>query len=189
MKDNKLINEKEREMALHYLKIFADTARESFLILDSGFMVVGANESFYKNFQTIKKETENKLIYDLGNRQWDIPELKKLLEDILPQKKVFNNFEVSHEFPDIGLRVMLLNARKLDDTDQILLAIEDITLRRTIETKLVNYTKNLEKGVANKTEELKARIDELAKINRLMTGRELKMIELKKEIIELKKQK
>jgi len=189
MESDKLIIKKEREMALHYLKIFADTARESFLILDPDLRVVGVNESFYKNFKTTKSETENQLIYDLGNHQWDIPELRKLLEDILPQKKVFNDFEVSHEFPNIGLRIMLLNARKLDDTKQILLAIEDITLKKAIEIKLVNYTKDLERGVAEKTEELKARIDELSKINRLMTGRELKMVELKEEIAELKKQK
>jgi len=189
MEDDKSIIKKEREMALHYLKIFADTARESFLILDSDLRVVGANESFYKNFQTTKKETENQLIYDLGNHQWDIPELKKLLEDILPQRKVFNDFEVSHEFPNIGLKIMLLNARKLDDTKQILLAIEDITLKKAIEIKLLNYTKDLERGVAEKTEELKTRIDELSKINKLMTGRELKMVELKEEIAVLKKQK
>jgi len=186
MKDKNSTVEKEKEIALHYLKIFADTARESILILDSRLMVVGVNESFYKNFQTTKKETENKLVYDLGNRQWDIPELRKLLEEILPDKKAFNDFEVSHKFPNIGLKVMLLNARKLDDTSQILLAIEDITLKKTIEIKLASYTKDLELGIAKKTEELKARIDELSKINKLMIGRELKMSELKEEIAKLK---
>jgi PAS domain-containing protein len=179
----------EREIALHYLKIFADTARESILVLDPDLRVVGANESFYKNFRVTTEETENKLIYNLGNNQWNIPELKKLLENILPDKKVFNDFEVSHEFPDIGLKIMLLNARKLDDTNQILLAIEDITLKRAIETKLADYTKTLERGIAAKTEELKIRIDELSKMNRLMTGRELKMAELKEEIAKLKTQK
>ena len=74
-------------------------------------------------FKLQKKETENSLIYDLGNGQWNIPELKTLLENILPEKKVFNDFEVTHEFPNIGLKVMLLNARQLDSTKQILLAI------------------------------------------------------------------
>lgn len=171
---------------MHYIKTFSDTAREPFLILDLSLKIVGANESFYKNFRVSKEETENKLLYNLGNRQWDIPELKKLLEDILPNKKVFNDFEVTHEFPDIGPKIMLLNARQLDSTQLILLAIEDITAKRVLEIKLANYTKDLEKAVADKTEELKIRIDELPKINSLMLGRELKMIELKKEIADLK---
>jgi hypothetical protein len=182
-------NTSERETALHYIKTFSDTAREPFLVLDPDLRVVGANESFYKNFQVAKEETENRLIYDLGDGQWNIPELKKLLENILPKKKVLNGFEVSHEFPRIGLKIMLLNARQLDTTSQILLAIEDVTLKRAIEIKLANYTETLEKGVAEKTEELKIRINELSKLNRLMSGRELKMIELKKEIAKLKKQK
>lgn len=95
--------------------------------LDPDLRVIGANVSFYKNFHVTKEQTEGKLIYDLGNGQWNIPELRKLLEDILPYKKVFNDYEVSHEFPEIGLKVMLLNARQLDTTQQILLAIEDIS--------------------------------------------------------------
>ncbi|MFA5080822.1 MAG: hypothetical protein WC472_04360 [Candidatus Paceibacterota bacterium] len=180
--------ENENEVALHYIKTFSDTAREPFLILDSTLRVVGANASFYKNFKVTKEETDNKLIYDLGNGQWNILVLKELLENILPDKKVFNDFEVSHNFPKIGMRTMLLNARQLDDTKQILLAIEDITLKRAIEVKLANYTKELEDGVAAKTVELNARIDELSRLNEVMFGRELKMVELKEEIIKLKKQ-
>jgi len=184
--ENKL---EDKEVAWHYLKTFSDTAREPFLILNPDLRVVGANASFYKNFRVSKEETENKLIYDLGNGQWDIPELKKLLENILPDHNPFNDFEVSHEFPTIGLKIMLLNARQLDSTKQILLAIEDITLKRAVEIKLANYTKELEKSVAEKTGELKIRISELEEINRLMIGREVKMAELKEEIAELKKQK
>jgi len=188
MEENKFVQTDE-EVAIHYLRTFSDTAREPFLILDPDLKVVGANESFYKNFQVTKKDTEGQMIYELGNGQWNIPELRKLLEDILPQKKVFNDYEVSHDFPTIGLKIMLLNARKLDDTHQILLAIEDITARKAIEIKLASYTKELEKTVGEKTTELTARIDELEKINKLMIGRELKMAELKDEITELKKQK
>lgn len=185
MENNQSLSE-QKEIALHYIKTFSDTAREPFLILDSDLKVVGANVSFYKNFEVTKEDTENHLIYELGNNQWDIPELRKLLEKILPDKKVFNDYEVTHEFPKIGLKIMLLNARQLDDTKQILLAIEDITLKRTIETKLANYTKDLERGIAAKTEELNARIDELSKLNAIMVSRELKMIELKEKITELK---
>ncbi|MDO8571882.1 MAG: PAS domain-containing protein, partial [bacterium] len=181
-------SEKEdREIAKNYIKTFSDTAREPFLILGLDLKIVGANESFYKDFKVSREETEGMFLYDLGNHQWDIPELKILLEDILPSKKVFNDFEVTHEFPGIGLRVMLLNARQLDATQLILLALEDITLKRAIGVKLSNYTKELEDGIASKTEELKIRIDELEKLNKIMIGRELKMIELKEEIVELKK--
>lgn len=177
------------EFALHYIKTFSDTAREPLLILTQDLNVVEANKSFYKNFQVTEEETKNRLVYDLGNGQWNIPELRTLLEHILPEKKVFNDFEMSHEFPNIGLKVMLLNARQLDGTKQILLAIEDITLQRAIEIKLAHYTRDLEKGIAEKTEELKARVDELMQLNKLMVGRELKMIELKKEIEDLRGEK
>lgn len=190
---NKKPTTNDSEIAMHYIKTFSDTAREPFLILDFELRVIGANASFYKNFKVTKKNTENKLIYELGDGQWNIPGLRKLLERILPDEKVFNDFEVTHEFSKIGLKVMLLNARQLDDTQQILLAIEDITLKRAIEIKLANYTGELEKEIVSKTkgvrEELIIRIDELSKLNRLMVGRELKMAELKKEIVELKKSK
>jgi hypothetical protein len=179
----------DNEMALHYIKTFSDTAREPFLILDSNLKVIGANESFYNNFRVTKEETDNRLVYDLGDGQWNIPELKKLLEDILPDKKVFNNFEVSQEFPKIGLKTMLLNARQLDGTKQILLAIEDITLEKAIEIKLADYIRKMKEGTIGKTEDLEIRIDELSKLNEVMIGRELKMVELKEEIDKLKKQK
>lgn len=176
----------DKEIAWHYLKTFTDTTREPFLILDSKLRVVGASSSFYNNFHVSPKETENKLIYELGNRQWDISELRNLLENILPKKTVFNDFKVSHNFPGIGTKIMMLNARSLDDTQQILLAIEDITLKMAIKTKLANYTKNLERGVVEKTKELQVRIDELNKLNDLMAGRELKMVKQKEEIADLK---
>jgi hypothetical protein len=82
-------------------------------------------------FQVIKEETEKKLIYDIGNRQWDIPKLRELLEDILPKNNQFNDYEVDHSFPTIGHKVMLLNARRVvavsGQKPLILLAIEDIT--------------------------------------------------------------
>ena len=189
MGDNEFTIKHEKETALHYIKTFSDTAREPFLILSPDFRVVGANASFYKNFHVTKEETEGKLIYDLGNGQWNIPELRTLLENILPEKKVFNDFEVSHEFPDIGLRIMLLNARQLDETAQILLAIEDITARRAVEIKMAHYTQELEKGIADQTEELKIRLDELKKVNGYLIGQELKMVELKELLMQLRKQK
>ncbi|MCX6778893.1 MAG: hypothetical protein NTU97_01520 [Candidatus Magasanikbacteria bacterium] len=181
--------EEEKEMVLHFTKTFSDTAREPFLILNSDLVVVGANESFYRTFQVKKEETEDKLIYELGDGQWNIPELKNLLEKILPNERVFNNFEVSCEFPTIGSKTMVLNARKLDTTEQILLAIEDVTLEKAVQNKLADYTNALEQGVAAQAVELNIRIDELSKLNKFLVGRELKMVELKEEIKDLKKEK
>lgn len=187
MKKIKTTSKHDKETAFHYIKTFSDTAREPFLILNPALRVLGANRSFYLNFKTTKRETDNKLIFNLGNRQWNIPKLKAMLENILPTKGVFNDFEVTHKFPKIGLRIMLLNGRQLDEAQLILLAIEDITLKRAIEIKLANYTKNLQKGITTKTKQLEARIEELKNLNKIMVGRELKMMELKNQIEELTK--
>jgi two-component system CheB/CheR fusion protein len=90
------------------------TAREPLVILRADLKVDKANEAFYKMFQVSQAETENVLIYQVGNRQWDIPELRQLLEDIIPRNTFFNDLEVTHDFPHIGRRTMLLNARRLD---------------------------------------------------------------------------
>src|SRR5687767_11492943 len=106
-----------------------DTVREPLLILDAALRVRSANTSFYQTFRVSSSETENRLIYELGNGQWDIPALRTLLEDIVPRSAVFNDFVLEHDFPAIGQRVMLLNARKLH-ADLVLLAMEDVTERR-----------------------------------------------------------
>jgi PAS domain S-box-containing protein len=90
-----------------------DTVREPLLILDTTLRVRSANRAFYQTFHVSSAETENRLIYELGNGQWDIPDLRTLLEDIVPKSSVFDDFELEHTFPVIGRRVMLLNARKL----------------------------------------------------------------------------
>lgn len=110
-----------------------DTVRESMLVLDTELRVIAANQSFYETFRTSPAETEGKLVYDLGNRQWDLPALRELLDNVLPQNSVFNDFEVVHEFESIGRKVMLLNGRRVDHIQRILLAIEDITERRKSE--------------------------------------------------------
>jgi two-component system CheB/CheR fusion protein len=110
--------------------IFA-TIREPLLVLDKELRVISANYSFYKTFKVKREETEGKLVYDLGNRQWDIPKLRKLLEKVLPENNFFEDYKVTHDFQGIGKRVMLLNARMIIESDKtpesILLAIEDIT--------------------------------------------------------------
>jgi two-component system CheB/CheR fusion protein len=107
------------------------TVREPMLVLDSDLQVILANRSFYTTFQVVPENSIGRFLYDLGNRQLDIPELRKLLEEILPQKSVFNDYTISHKFEKIGLRTMKLNARSMvgeaDQKKLILLAIEDIT--------------------------------------------------------------
>jgi two-component system CheB/CheR fusion protein len=107
------------------------TVREPLVILNADLHVVATNRAFYTVFQVAREETERRSIFDLSNRQWDIPRLRTLLEDILPQNNAFENFEVEHDFASIGRRSMLLNGRRvLSATGEpalILLAIEDVT--------------------------------------------------------------
>ena len=176
-----------RELALHYMKTLVDVARESFLILDADLRVLSANPIFYKTFRVTPKQTENILLYDLGNEQWNISELKKLLEQVLPKKKVIRNYEVTHKFETIGEKTILLNAGQIDAVQLIILAMEDVTDRKDLEEQLAEHTKKLEVKVATRTEELTDRVKELESLNKTMVGRELKMVELKKEIENLRK--
>jgi PAS domain-containing protein len=115
-----------------FLKYFDDvfgSLREPLVLLDNDFKVVKANGAFYLTFGVNPLETEGLVIYELGNHQWNIPRLKELLETILPQNTMFNDFEVEHTFEKIGLKIMHLNARRIyrekNQTKFILLAIED----------------------------------------------------------------
>ena len=113
-----------------------DSVREGLLILDPDLRVRSASLSFYDTFNVDRAETEGRLIYELGNRQWDIPELRQVLEEVLPRRRSFDDFEVTHKFEDIGERVMVLNGRRLDHQDLILLAIRDVTEKRESATRL-----------------------------------------------------
>jgi PAS domain S-box-containing protein len=117
-----------------------ETVREPLLVLDANLNILSANRSFYNIFKVEQEETIGHLIFDVGNKQWDIPALRTLLEDILPAQKYFDNYEVEHDFPAIGHKSMLLNARQIYRKDvgmqMILLAIEDITERRRLESLL-----------------------------------------------------
>src|SRR6202795_975995 len=131
----------------NYALNIVDTVREPLLILDTTLRVRSANRAFYQTFHVSSEETENRLIYELGNGQWDIPDLRTLLEDIIPTSSVFNDFELEHTFPIIGRRVMLLNGRKLRPgrhTEFLVLAMEDVTERRRSEEELVKAKENAE---------------------------------------------
>src|SRR4051795_12340794 len=123
-----------------YAQNIVDTVREPLLTLDTTLRVRSANRAFYQTFHVSPGETEGHLIYELGNGQWDIPDLRTLLEDIVPKSSVFDDFELDHTFPAIGRRVMLLNARKLQaghHGELLVLAMEDVTERKRAEEALL----------------------------------------------------
>nr|WP_275942845.1 sigma 54-interacting transcriptional regulator [Desulfosediminicola flagellatus] len=138
----------------NFLLFFDDVlgaVREPLVVLDGELRVVKANSAFYRFFAVEPNQTEGVVIYNLGNHQWDIPKLRELLETILPKNSEFNDFEVEHTFADIGFKIMHLNARRIDseedETQLILLAIEDVTERE--------YSKrNLDEIVKQRTAEL-----------------------------------
>jgi two-component system CheB/CheR fusion protein len=117
--------------AREYVENIVATIHESLLVLDGDLRILSANRSFYRTFKITSEETIGKFIYDLGNGQWRIPKLQELLTTILPDNTFFDDYEIEHEFPDIGHRIMLLNARRMyseaSNSQLILLAIEDIT--------------------------------------------------------------
>jgi two-component system, chemotaxis family, CheB/CheR fusion protein len=108
-----------------------------------------ANQPFYETFQVTPADTEGRLIYDIGNRQWDIPKLRTLLEEILPKEQSFDDFEMEHDFDSIGRRIMLLNARRLDHLNLILLAIDDITESKQAQERQQMLTSELSHRVKN----------------------------------------
>jgi len=128
---------RDLQQALELAEGVVATVREPLLVLDTGLRIVQANDSFYKLFSVKPQETEGRLIYSIGDNQWDIPKLRELLHEILPRNTSFSDFEVEHDFPKIGRRTMILNARRIHDggseTHRILLAIEDITERKRME--------------------------------------------------------
>lgn len=117
-----------------------DTVREPLLVLDKDLRVIAASRSFYVTFEVNRQDTQGTLLYELGDGQWDNPVLKALLEKILREKTVLEDYEVEHKFPHIGWRIMLLNARQVfhegESDTTVLLAIEDVTKRRAVERDL-----------------------------------------------------
>ena len=156
--DRDITQQKRAEQATieawRFAESITDTIQESLLVLNEDLRVVSANQTFYRTFGVAREQTEGQLIYELGNHQWDIPELRKLLEDILPHSSSFENYEVEHDFEHLGHRTMLLNARQIyrqsQQTQMILLAVMDITVRKEQERKIQEHQQEL----ATLTEEL-----------------------------------
>ena len=146
-----------------------ETIRDPLLILHPDLRVQTANPAFYQLFQVHPADTLGRRIYDLGNGQWAILELRTLLEDILPHRTLFNDFEVSHTFPQLGPRTMLLNALRVDHLQLILLAIEDITSRKYAETLLRAHAAWLRTQAADQTTALE---EALAHLRHEMAARQ-----------------
>jgi diguanylate cyclase (GGDEF)-like protein/PAS domain S-box-containing protein len=142
--------EAEIQDAREYAENIVETVREPLVVLNSDLKILTANHSFYATFKVTPKETIGNFIYDLGNRQWDIPKLRVLVEEILPQDTVINDYEVDHDFLDIGRKIILLNARQIFRENIgsriILLAMEDITVRKQLENEIQDareYAENI----------------------------------------------
>src|SRR6204780_1341799 len=125
------------EEARAFAQAIVDTVREPFLVLDKDLRVLAASRSFYSAFKVSPGDTQGRPLYTLGDGQWDIPKLHLLLEKIVPEQGVMEGYEVDHEFPGLGHRTMLLNARKIfyerGSHTTILLGIEDVTAQRVLE--------------------------------------------------------
>lgn len=153
-----------------YIKTVVDIVREPVLILDKNFCVLAANDPFYRTFQVDKSDTEGKIVYKLGNGQWNIPALRKLLEEILPHNTFFNGFEVSHVFPSIGQKTMILNARQIHYEKEpkskrlppiILLAFEDVTEMMSVAASLAEQLRHFEMDYSSRTQKLEGQVSVL----------------------------
>jgi nitrogen-specific signal transduction histidine kinase len=153
-----------------YIKTVVDVVREPVLVLDKDLRVMAANDAFYETFRVKSKETEGNIVYQLGDGQWDIPSLRKLLEDILAHNTFFKGFQVAHEFPGIGRKVMILNGRQIyiEDYDKkdsfppiILLAIEDVTEMMVVAESLASHNDQIEAKFVIRTQRLEAQIEKM----------------------------
>jgi PAS domain S-box-containing protein len=120
--------QEELKQARHYAEAIVE-AVPPLLVLDANLRVKTANESFYKHFRVSPPQTENRLVYELGNGQWNIPKLRTFLEEVLPRHSFFKDFEVTHHFETIGRRTVMLSGRQVNALQRILLFVDDITER------------------------------------------------------------
>lgn len=160
------------ERSWTYIKTVVDVVREPMVVLDSDLRVMAANENFYDTFQVDSSETEGELLYELGNGQWKIPVLQKMLEDVLQDHTYFKGFQVAHEFPIIGRKVMILNARQIhiiyeEESDAfppiILLAMEDVTDMLVVAESLANHANKIETKLTERAQKLEITISKLEK--------------------------
>ncbi|MCS6304157.1 MAG: response regulator [Nitrospira sp.] len=151
-------SEEEIKRARDYAEATLRTSPIPLLVLEKNLRVNTANVAFYQTFHVNPAETQGRLVYELGNGQWNIPKLRELLENILSQCTEFREFEVTHDFEYIGRRTMLLNARRMENEPDIpeciVLVIEDVTDRKVLEERLRSFTQELEVQVEDRTQDL-----------------------------------
>jgi len=155
-----------------YIKTVVDALREPVLILDKDLKIQAANEAFYNLFQVKKADTEGELIYKLRTGQWNIPKLRELLEEILPQETFFRGFEVKHKFPSIGEKTIILNAQHIYSKNPktaelfpsfIMLAMDDITGLIKMADTFTEHTNQLEQTITVRTSKLEEKVNNLEK--------------------------
>ncbi|PKQ44770.1 chemotaxis protein CheB [Confluentibacter flavum] len=186
---NDLLNE-----SYEYSNAIVSTMHEPMLILGKDLRVKSANKAFYEKFGVTEEQTEGVLLYDLGNKQWDIPALRQLLEDIIPKNSPFYNYEVKHTFVDLGEKIMSLNASRLIQKTHreqlILLIIADITeVRRLIAEKELREKELLKKEInERKTEKTRLenavaeRTQELKEANESLEHKNQELLNMNKEL-------
>jgi PAS domain S-box-containing protein len=144
--------------AREYAENIVETIREPLVVLDSTLQILTANHCFYSTFKVTPEETVGQFIYDVGNRQWDIPQLRILIEETLTQNTAITDYEVEHDFPGIGHKTILFTARQIFREEVgsriILLAMEDITDRKQLVDELQKAHDKLESAVKKRTKEL-----------------------------------
>ena len=157
------------------LKSIVATIREPLLVLDGELRVRSASRSFYETFQVTPELTEGRLLGQLGNGQWNLPELPGLLRDILAKGSVIDNYEITHDFPALGQRVMSLNARKLwsegNPSSLILLAIEDVTSRKQIEEELLRTNEEAQRFAYVAAHDLRAPLNSSVALLQLLKNK------------------
>lgn len=174
------LNEQISE-AKNYSEAIVATIHEPMIVLDKELRIKSANNSFYKNYKITEANTIGMLLYDLGNKQWNIPGLKKMLQDIILKNTLFYDYEIIHDFPNIGRRIMLLNASKIIQESQgeqlILLAIHDITESRMKALELQRIEKELLK------KDISTKKDENEKLEHAVETRTKELIQVNKELV------
>ena len=169
------VNVGKLQEALAYAQSIIDTVREPILVLDGSLHVRTASRAFYRTFGVSPHETEGRYIYDLGNGQWDIPALRTLLEDVLPERTIITDFEVTHVFPTLGRRVMLVNARQLWTTDNdsplLFVAIEDVTERKRLHDELVSSNEEMQRFAYTAAHDLRTPLNAALNLSQLLERR------------------